>query len=174
LAGETGLSIFAGKPTGNVMVKYLTQHMVYGFVSCTSDFSYQCSRNKHLAHMCGGIKTLKHNIWTTLRLAYHGCKNLTPTSKARQVKRTRKWLQLVDSRLLLFQSAKNRTQVATKRSRESMWDLNQNRCQKVVIIGGFTFGHGDLTFWKLDKISTDYSVSYFNLEWMLPVATGVF
>ena len=28
-------------------------------------------------HMCGGIKTLKHNVWTTLRLAYHGCKNLT-------------------------------------------------------------------------------------------------
>ena len=38
--------------------------------------------------MCGGIKMLKHNVWTTLRLAYHGCKNLTHTSKTRQVKRT--------------------------------------------------------------------------------------
>jgi len=38
--------------------------------------------------MCGGIKTLKHNVWTTLRLAYHGCKNLTDTSKIRQIKRT--------------------------------------------------------------------------------------
>jgi len=38
--------------------------------------------------MCGGIKTLKHNVKTTLQLAYHGCKNLTHTSKTRHVKRT--------------------------------------------------------------------------------------
>jgi len=38
--------------------------------------------------MCGGIKTLKHNVWTTLRLAYHGCKNLTRATKTHQVKRT--------------------------------------------------------------------------------------
>ena len=38
--------------------------------------------------MCGGIKTLKHNVRTTLQLAYHGCKNLTHTSKTRHVKRT--------------------------------------------------------------------------------------
>ena len=31
--------------------------------------------------MCGGIKTLKHSVRTTLQLAYHGCKNLTHTSK---------------------------------------------------------------------------------------------
>jgi len=31
---------------------------------------------------------LKHNVWITLRLAYHGCKNLTHTSKTRQVKLT--------------------------------------------------------------------------------------
>jgi len=44
--------------------------------------------NKHLEHVCSSIKTLKHNVWTTLRLAYHGCKNLTHTSKTCQVKRT--------------------------------------------------------------------------------------
>ena len=33
-------------------------------------------------------KTLKHNVETTLQLAYHGCKNLTRTSKIRHVKRT--------------------------------------------------------------------------------------
>ena len=38
--------------------------------------------------MYGGIKTLKHNVCITLRLAYHGCKNVTHTSKIRQVKRT--------------------------------------------------------------------------------------
>jgi len=31
--------------------------------------------------MCGGTKTLKHNVRTTLQFAYHGCKNLTHTSK---------------------------------------------------------------------------------------------
>jgi len=39
--------------------------------------------------MCGGIKTLKHNVRTTLQVAYHGRKNLTHTSKTRHVKRTR-------------------------------------------------------------------------------------
>jgi len=38
--------------------------------------------------MCGGRKTLKHNVRTTLQLAYHGCKNLTRTTKPRLVKRT--------------------------------------------------------------------------------------
>jgi len=123
-------------------------------------------RNKHLAHMCGGVKTLKHNVWTTWWLAYHGCKNLIHTSK--HVKQNApNWLQLVGScfaRLLLFQTAKNRTQVATRRSPESMWDLNQNRRQKVFTIGGFTFAQRVLTFWKFDKIFTDYSVSYLNLQ----------
>ena len=45
-----------------------------------------------------------------------------------------------------------------------MWDLNQNRRQKVFTIGGFTFAQRDLTIWKFDEISTDYSVTYFNLE----------
>jgi len=45
-----------------------------------------------------------------------------------------------------------------------MWAFNQNRRQKVFTIGGFTFPQQDLKFWKFDKISTDYSVSYFNLE----------
>ena len=38
--------------------------------------------------MCSGIKTLKHNVRTSLQLAFHGCKNLTHTSKTRHVKRT--------------------------------------------------------------------------------------
>ena len=116
--------------------------------------------------MRGGIKTLKHNVWTTLRLDYHGCKNLTHTSKTRQLKRT----QVVATgrftirAFVTFQTVKNRTQVATRRSRKSMWDLNQNRRQKVFTIRDFAFAQRKLTFWKLDKISTDYSVSYFNLE----------
>jgi len=42
----------------------------------------------HLYSICGGINTIKHNVRTTLQLAYHGCKNLTHTSKTRHVKRT--------------------------------------------------------------------------------------
>jgi len=44
----------------------------------------------HLYSMCGGIKTLKHSVKTTLQLDYRGCKNLTHTSKIglRHVKRT--------------------------------------------------------------------------------------
>jgi len=38
--------------------------------------------------MYGGIKTLKRNVKTTLRLAYQGCKNLTHTSKISRVERT--------------------------------------------------------------------------------------
>jgi len=48
-------------------------------------------KNEHTAPVystCGGIKTLKHNMRTTLQLAYHGCKNATHASKTRHVKRT--------------------------------------------------------------------------------------
>ena len=38
--------------------------------------------------MRGSIKTLKHNVRTTLQLSYHGCKYLTHTSKTPHVKRT--------------------------------------------------------------------------------------
>ena len=51
-------------------------------------FRICAKKNNHTVHMCGGIKTLKHNVKTMLRIAYHSCKNLTHTSKTRQVKRT--------------------------------------------------------------------------------------
>jgi len=51
------------------------------FVRITSVFSYLCSKKKtvtlHLYSICGGLKTLKHNVRATLQLTYHGCKNLT-------------------------------------------------------------------------------------------------
>jgi len=62
--------------------------------------------------MYGGIKTLKHSVGTTLRLAYFGCENLTHTSKTRHVKRTQ-MVELLGSRfafLLLFWIAMNQTQ----------------------------------------------------------------
>ena len=70
--------------------------------------------------MCDCIKTLKHNVRTTLRLAYHGCKNLTHMSKTRQVKRTQMvtFARFTIRVLLFFQTAKESN--ATKPSRESM------------------------------------------------------
>jgi len=38
---------------------------------------------KHTAHTCGGVKTLKHHVTTTLRLAHYGCKILSHTSKTK-------------------------------------------------------------------------------------------
>ena len=63
------------------------------FIRITSVSTYACQKKQktntlHLYSMRGGIKTLKHNVRTTLQLAYHGCKYLTHTSKAPHVKRT--------------------------------------------------------------------------------------
>jgi len=89
LAG-TWLFIFAGKPTENVTVKYLSKRMAYVFYKFAHLFFLICAqKNKHTAHICGGIKTLKLNVRTTLRPAYYGCKNLShTTSTIRLVKRT--------------------------------------------------------------------------------------
>jgi len=45
-------------------------------------------KNEHTPHVWNAIKTFRYNVRTTLPLAYHSCKNLTHTSKTRQVKRT--------------------------------------------------------------------------------------
>jgi len=61
------------------------------FIRITSVFSYlYCKKTNtlHLYSMRGGIKTLKHNLMTTLQLFHHGCKYLTHTSKTPHVKRT--------------------------------------------------------------------------------------
>ena len=47
------------------------------FIRITPVFSYlYCKKTNtlHLYSMRGGIKTLKHNVRTTLQLSYHGCK----------------------------------------------------------------------------------------------------
>ena len=114
--------------------------------------------------MCGGITTLKHNVWTTLRLAYHERKNLTHTSKTRHAKRT----QMVVTSRFTIRAFVDET-VTRKCVRFIPEPLPESLHYR-----GFTFAHGDLTFWKFDKISTDYSVSHFTLEGILPVATEVF
>ena len=57
--------------------------ITYVFLICVKK-----TNTLHLYDMSGGINTLKHNVRTKLQLAYHGCKNLTPTSKTVHVQRT--------------------------------------------------------------------------------------
>ena len=60
----------------------------------------QRNKQRHCTYsMCGDIKTLKHSVRTTLQLAYHGCQNLTQTSKTRHIKRTQ---MVVTVRSVLF------------------------------------------------------------------------
>jgi len=63
--------------------------------------------------MRGYMKTLKHNVRITLRLAYYDCKNLTHTSKTRHVKRTQMvaTVRFTIRMFLTFQSGMNRTQL---------------------------------------------------------------
>ena len=78
LAGK-GLLNFAGKPTGNVTVKCLTKHMTYVFWRFhVCFFSYVLKKTNTL-------HTREDHVATRL---YHGCKNLTHSSKTRQAKRT--------------------------------------------------------------------------------------
>ena len=90
LAG-TGSLIATGKRMKSPQLKYLTQHMVYAFYKnhiCVFLSVLQKTNTLHLYSMRSGIKTLKHNVRTTLQLSYHGCKYLTHTSKTPHVQRT--------------------------------------------------------------------------------------
>jgi len=60
--------------------------MVYVFYK--NHISVKKTDTLHLYGMSGGIKTSKHNVRTTWQLAYHGCENLTHTSKTPHVQRT--------------------------------------------------------------------------------------
>jgi len=86
---EQDLLISRGEPTKNATVEIFEK--THGLHFCKFPICLFLSvliKTNHTAHMYGGIKTLKHNVGTTLRIAYHGCKNLTHTSKTRHVKRT--------------------------------------------------------------------------------------
>jgi len=66
----TGLLIFGGKSTENVLVKYLTKDMPCVF--CKFHICFVLSvlkKNNHIPHTFGGVKSLKHNVRTTLRFS---------------------------------------------------------------------------------------------------------
>jgi len=151
---RTGLLVFGGKPTENVTVKYLTKHMAYVFFISFICFFLSTLNEAHCTYLCGGIKRLKHNVRSTLRLAYHGCKSLTRTSKTRQVKCTQMVVTVLGSRfkcLLPFQTAIRieRNEIVV---RKAVWTRT---VAKTSPLGSFTFAQGDLTFWKFHKISID-------------------
>jgi len=85
--------------------------------------------NKHNAHMCGGIKTLSTKAWGTLcdwlttaiKVSHICAKNLTNTSKTRQVKHTQ---MVATARFTIrvfgtFSDCKESN--ASKLSRERVW-----------------------------------------------------
>jgi len=93
LAG-TGLLTATGKPTEIATIEIFDKTHRLRFYENHICFFLSVFKKKqqentlHLHSMCGGIKTLKHNVRTTVQLAYHGCKNLSHTSKTRHVKCT--------------------------------------------------------------------------------------
>jgi len=138
---------FAGKPTEIVTVEYLTKHMAYVFHKFHICFLLFVLK-RHTAHTCGrgGIKTLKAQGEDHLQLVYHGCKNLTHTSKTCQVKCT----QVVvivrdhDSRVYYFfrlQTIERNEAVARKDVR-----FKSEPSPESLQLGGFAFAQGDLMF----------------------------
>jgi len=109
----TGLLISRGKPTENAMVEIFekTHYLHFCKFHICLFLSVLIKKQPHCTYVWRH-KDVKVQRGATLRLAYHGCKNLTHTSKTRHVKRTQV-VELLGSRfacLLLFQTAKNRTQ----------------------------------------------------------------
>jgi len=93
LAGGNRLLTATGKPTEIATIEIFdTTHGLRFLQESHLCFLICAKKNKHTAPtvygMSGGIKTLRHNVRTTLQFAYHGCKNLTHTSKTPHVKRT--------------------------------------------------------------------------------------
>jgi len=92
IAGENRILTVASKPTEIATTEIFDKTHGLRFLEESHLFFLICDlkTNKRTApHLCSvwRLKILKHNVRTTLQVAYHGCKNLT-RSKTRQVKRT--------------------------------------------------------------------------------------
>ena len=115
----TGLLISRGEPTANATVEIFEK--THGLHFCKFHISLFLSvliKTNHTAHMYGCIKTLKHNVRTTLWLACHGCKILTHEQNVSCKTHTHGWTARFTIRVFItFQSAKNRTQ----RNRRAKW-----------------------------------------------------
>ena len=163
----TGLSISRGKPTENVTVEIFDK--THGLHFCKFHICLFLSvlvKASHTAHMYGGIKTIKHNVGTTLRFAYHGCKNFTHTNKTRHVKRTQ-LVELLGSRFacfLLFQTP-------NQRNRRAKWCEVQIRTvsRKSLIGGVLHLRRGTWHSENLIKYPLIYSALYFNLRGWEPL-----
>ena len=127
----------------------------------------------HLYSMCGG-KEFKAQREDHAATAYHGCKNLTHTSKIRHVKRIQMVVTVtVGSRFAFFLLLKaGEESNATKLSREEIWSLKTRTVARKSWIGGLNLRKGNWHSEILIKSSLIYSVSYLNSEGLsLPVPT---
>jgi len=147
LAG-TGLLIFAGKPTGNATAKHFTKHMVYAFYKFHTCFFLSVLKNQTHCTYVWRHEDVQHKVRTTLRRVYHGCKNLTHMSKTRQVKCTPLFQLLVSrfARLLLFHTAKNRTQ---RNRRAKGCEVLTRIVARTSSIGGLYIWAGELDILKI-------------------------
>ena len=138
------------------------------FTRITSVFSYLCSKKTnalHLYSMCGGIKTLKHNVRSTLQLAYHDFKNLTHTSKVRHVKHTQMVVAVRFTIRVFLTFSDWWESNATKLSLEKMWSIETRTvATRKSWIWGLNLRKGTWHFENLVKSLLIYSVSYLNLE----------
>jgi len=143
------------------------------FLSVFTNKQQKKTNTLHLYSMCGG-KEFKAQREDHAATAYHGCKNLTHTSKIRHVKRIQMVVTVtVGSRFAFFLLLKaGEESNATKLSREEIWSLKTRTVARKSWIGGLDLRKGNWHSEILIKSSLIYSVSYLNSEGLsLPVPT---
>ena len=140
------------------------------FFNC---FKKKQKKQTHCTYIaCMVAKTLKQNVRTMLHLAYHACKNLTHTSKARHVKRIQMVVTVLFTIRVFLTFSAGEESNPTKLSREEMWSLKTRTVARKSWIGGLNLRKGNWHSEILIKSSLIYSVSYLNSEGLsLPVPT---
>ena len=134
LSGGKRILIFAGKPTKNVTVKYLTNHMhgLCFLISFTSVFFCAQKNETHRTYVqhhkrrdcttwgprCDSLTTavrISHTSLSSKKAPVHRERNISYTREKHVKENAPKWLQLLGSRFeifSLFLAARNRTQLS--------------------------------------------------------------
>ena len=147
--------------------------MVYVFYKnhiCFFLSVFKKTNTLRLYSVCGGIKTLKRNVRTTMQLAYHGCKNLTHTSKIRHVKRTQ-MVVTVRFTIRVFLTISDWWESnATKLSREKIWRIKTKTVARKSWIGGLNLRKGSWHFENLVKSLV--KISYWFIAFHIQIWKG--
>jgi len=100
----------------------------------------------HLYSMCGGIKTVKHNVRTMLQLTYQDCKNLTHHEQNTSGKThpNRCHFEVRDSRVFYFFRLVTIEHNWTVRLKDVKFEKQNSR--EKIFTKGFKYAQGDLRF----------------------------